>query len=204
MHSVEEHLRRHWRRYARAGGVTAIVVSILFVFPMPGVLEMGSMEAVAAPLVALAGVVAAVFVLGFLVVPAEPVERTPPRDRTASNAKAVGWGTEATLALVDGPGGGGVEGYRNRMARKDLRSDLQGAVMETLLARGYDPWEARQVLEDGEWTDDPRAARYLSWEAPPVPLRTRVEDWANGDGERRRAEHAVRAVADFVTGEGEI
>ncbi|MFC4549784.1 MULTISPECIES: DUF7269 family protein [Halorussus] len=53
---------------------------------------------------------------------------------------------------------------------------------------------ARGRIDDGSWTDDPRAAAFLARSPSLLPLRTRVRDWASGEAYERRARRAVAEI----------
>lgn len=78
-------------------------------------------------------------------------------------------------------------------AQRVLRTELRRSAVTALEARGHPREEAERLVDTGEWTDDRRAASFLGDET--LPLRTRVRDWASGEGARRRAEAAVEELA---------
>jgi hypothetical protein len=82
---------------------------------------------------------------------------------------------------------------RDRIGRRwRVRSRISAAAVEVLIAEGYEPDAARDLLAAGTWTDDPRAAAFLG--DVDLPLEVRVRDWLAGDGFRRSARAAVAAV----------
>ncbi|UTF53031.1 DUF7269 family protein [Natronosalvus rutilus] len=82
------------------------------------------------------------------------------------------------------------ERVRRRRARNRVRIAVTDAVMTTLIDSGYDAEEARELVRSGTWTDDPRAAAYLS-DAVTLSNRTRLQDWLVGRREQRQAQAAV-------------
>lgn len=86
-----------------------------------------------------------------------------------------------------------------RTRRATTRNHVRRAAIETLRSEGYTGKEARKRLEDGSWTDDPRAAAFLGTSDASVPLRMRISDWARGETFDRRVE---RTVSELQTRNG--
>ena len=113
----------------------------------------------------------------------------PPEQPVYAGAETVGSGLddaletlrEDALSLSD-------VAYRRK--RNNVRGDLTAAAVDLLVdAEEIDPSTARKRLEDGEWTDDPRAAALLG--DPEPPLSMRVRDWLSGEGFARRVAATV-------------
>lgn len=127
-----------------------------------------------------------------------PGARTTDRRADPGSAdRVVGTEIAATIESLGYDGDSSRSGSR-QLPRPKLRAELRVLAIEALVEQGHDRAAARRSLATGEWTDDPRAAAYLGSEAPPVPLRLRVHDWATGAGERRRAERAIEVVGDLA------
>ncbi|MFC7233174.1 hypothetical protein ACFQMM_20750 [Saliphagus sp. GCM10025308] len=57
--------------------------------------------------------------------------------------------------------------------------------MTTLMADGHGVDEAREQVQSGTWTDDVRAAAYLSGSVS-VPAKMQLFDWLAGRREQRQ------------------
>lgn len=199
---VKAHLSRHWRRYASAIGAGSTVLAVLVLLPIPGLSGAVSVRFLSPVVVGLFGVVAVVLGRRMLVTLPPPVRRDSPRDWSPQASIPIGSDVERSLTSLETANMQSFR-YDTFAARQDLRSELQAVVVDALLARGVDPWSAREQVRTGAWTADPRAATFLGEDAPQPPLRLRVIDWAHGVGQRRQAEHAITAVAALVTAEGD-
>ncbi|USZ72861.1 DUF7269 family protein [Natronosalvus halobius] len=82
------------------------------------------------------------------------------------------------------------ERVRRRRAQNRVRIAVTDAVMATLIDCGYDAEDAREAIRSGTWTDDPRAAAYLS-DAVTLSNQTRLRDWLVGRREQRQVQAAV-------------
>ncbi|WP_276254390.1 DUF7269 family protein [Halomontanus rarus] len=84
-------------------------------------------------------------------------------------------------------------GKRSRQ-RHEARRTIRETAIE-VLAAGHDVSvpDATSRISDGTWTDDPRAAAFLSTDAS-LPLRVRIVDWAFGARYRRGLEAAVEEI----------
>jgi hypothetical protein len=80
--------------------------------------------------------------------------------------------------------------------RKRAREMLHDAAIETLVTQTDRSSEAAEAaVADGSWTDDPVAARFLSRDAPQVPLSTRFRGMASREsGFARGARRTVDAL----------
>lgn len=87
--------------------------------------------------------------------------------------------------------------------RTDARSRIrQTAVSVVANAENCSNGEANGRLNDGSWTDDPRAAAFFANRGvTTVPLRTRIRDWASGEAFQRQARHAVSELERLASGD---
>lgn len=84
-------------------------------------------------------------------------------------------------------------GKRSRQ-RHEARRTVRETAIE-VLAEGHDVsvHDATSRIDDGTWTDDPRASAFLSADAS-LPLRIRIVDWAYGVRYHRGLEAAVEEI----------
>jgi len=77
-----------------------------------------------------------------------------------------------------------------------IRADLHEMAVEAVANdRGCSRETASELVDAGDWTDDPYAASFLRSSAEPaLPLRVRVTDWLRGRHLRRRIEATVDAI----------
>ncbi|WP_424016523.1 DUF7269 family protein [Halorientalis pallida] len=87
--------------------------------------------------------------------------------------------------------------------RWEVRSRVRD-VAETVLVEHdrLDPKTASARLDDGSWTDDPRAAAFLGDATPPPTVR--VVDWLSGRPFERRARAAVSELAARADADTEV
>ncbi|MFP9191932.1 DUF7269 family protein [Natronosalvus vescus] len=86
------------------------------------------------------------------------------------------------------------ERHNRSVARNRLRRTMTDAVVSSLTADGTLEVEAaRDHVQRGTWTDDPRAAACLS-SAVTIPLATRIEDWVVGERDQRQLQAALEAL----------
>ena len=85
----------------------------------------------------------------------------------------------------------GLEPRERRSRRATTRRHVRRGAIEMFRSEGDTKVEATERLEDGSWTDDPRAAAFLGASNASIPLRTRISDWARGETFDRRAERAI-------------
>lgn len=86
------------------------------------------------------------------------------------------------------------DGWRGNRGSAAVRERIREAAVRTLVLRdNCTEAEAEARLEEGSWTDDPVAARYLGADAS-VPLRTRLRLVVRGGVSTTRANRAVAAV----------
>jgi hypothetical protein len=84
--------------------------------------------------------------------------------------------------------------YAARKRRRDVREHLRDVATETLeLRENCSPSEATDRLDDGDWTDDPFAAHFLSRGAVSLPLALRLR--ATLSRRSRFAFYAAHTVA---------
>jgi len=124
-----------------------------------------------------------------------PSERRLGRSRPPESRLA-GWRVDEALARATA-----VEPDRRPSQRahdvQTVRQRLRDAAVRTLASRhDLSRDRAAEMVDDGSWTDDPRAAAFLgSAAAPAPPLRIRIGDWASGESTERSVEHAADAIA---------
>lgn len=79
-----------------------------------------------------------------------------------------------------------------RLRRRRLRRQLRSMAVETLAdAESILRQEARARIDDGSWTDDPRAASFLGASVDKPPLEIRIGDWLSGETIRRQVDHTI-------------
>jgi hypothetical protein len=80
--------------------------------------------------------------------------------------------------------------------KNDVRSALE-TVSVRVLASEHDVTSdaARDLVESGEWTQNPRAAAFLGSDAPDLPLKLQFLDWLSGEAYQRRVEATVDEIA---------
>lgn len=89
------------------------------------------------------------------------------------------------------------DGERSRQARARVRREVRSVAVRTLVdVEGIDEAAAETRLDEGSWTDDPRAAAFLGGEGVDrPPLSIRVTDWLSADPTfTRRARATVEAL----------
>ncbi|MFP8956130.1 hypothetical protein ACLI4Y_05335 [Natrialbaceae archaeon A-CW3] len=119
-----------------------------------------------------------------------PTAATQDRDRDVERI-----GQDVELALSRHRLGDSPRTRRKRLVTRDrLRRAITDAVVASLTADGsLDDETARDRIQRGTWTDDPRAAAFLS-SAVTVPLAIRIEDWAVGQRDQRQLQAALEAL----------
>ncbi|MFC7071465.1 DUF7269 family protein [Halobaculum lipolyticum] len=109
-------------------------------------------------------------------------------ERPLGAAITVAAGDDDRLAREHGPEPAVARGR----ARRRLR---EVATAELAAAEGLSASTAERRIDAGEWTDDVRAAAYLSdGPTPSVPPVTRLRDWLAGERTARSVRATVRAV----------
>lgn len=128
----------------------------------------------------------------------DPVElATRTRSRTTGGSGGIGRELDAELERIGGlvDGTNRSESYRAYKVEQNLRE------LAVRVLRSETSWsdsEARQRLESGRWTDDPRAAAFLSEETVDLPVGVRLIDWANGEMFRRQVDATVDELAQYM------
>ncbi|WP_436907225.1 DUF7269 family protein [Halosimplex marinum] len=123
----------------------------------------------------------------------------PPGDGDDAVDHLVGEDVDGALDALTDP-----EASRDGWKRVDVENRVRELAVEVLESEtGADAEDAVELLETGEWTDDPRAAAYLG-EDVTAPVRVRVADWASGDPYRRRVEATVAELAAVTGVETEV
>lgn len=121
--------------------------------------------------------------------PVEAPFEDPPEEPVYAGAETVGAGLDATLGTLREEALS-LSDVAYRRKRNTVRADLSTAAVDLLVdVEGIDPSTARARIEDGEWTDDPRAAALLGNVDPPLSMR--VRDWLSGEGFDRRVAATV-------------
>ncbi|WP_415382716.1 hypothetical protein [Halosimplex sp. TS25] len=136
---------------------------------------------------------------------------------------ARGSGTEETQTTLphperadESPGkvlGGDIDETLRRLADPTDTVELRGRIdVERTIRRvavdvlreeaDYDLGGLQAALDEGTWTDDPRAAAYMG--DVELPVRIRVIDWASGDPYRRRVQATVAELAAIADVESEV
>lgn len=117
----------------------------------------------------------------------------PTSGGSSANADSVvGGELEETLEALADPSET-VSGWQRVKVKRAVES-LAVDVLRRESAYDYDDIEA--VLEEGPWTDDPRAAAFLGAES--LPIRTQIIDWASGEPYQRKVEATVSELADIA------
>ncbi|WP_158059432.1 DUF7269 family protein [Halorussus halophilus] len=85
--------------------------------------------------------------------------------------------------------------------RNEARSRIRKTAVSVVAnAQDCSGGEANGRLNDGSWTDDPRAAAFFAERGvADVPLRARIRDWASGEAFERQARHAVAEMERLAT-----
>lgn len=85
---------------------------------------------------------------------------------------------------------------RSVSEQRDVKNRLHQAVVDTLVIHDHcSVADAEAHIEAGTWTDDPVAARFLSDEAPDLPLRARLQSLFRRDSRfRQQVRHTVAAL----------
>jgi hypothetical protein len=115
----------------------------------------------------------------------ERAATAPPEEATASGGSLTASGLDNDVRQAVETGGDHL-----RDVRSLLRETATSAYAEQM---GVPEEEAADVVDCGEWTDDPVAARFLA--AEPLGLSMRVRHWLVPQQEReRRVERTVAAI----------
>ncbi|KTG08828.1 hypothetical protein AUR64_13495 [Haloprofundus marisrubri] len=124
-------------------------------------------------------------------------ERDPEQAYDGARESAGGQFDDALSELED------ESGWKRQREKTAIRRSLHDAAIVTIAARGdCKRLEAARRIEDGTWTTNVRAASFLGGEeAPSLPLRTRVRDWAAGRRFERAAEETVEELSAYEGGE---
>jgi hypothetical protein len=87
--------------------------------------------------------------------------------------------------------------------RKRARQTLYDATVETLVTQtGVSREVAEERIDDGSWTDDPVAARFLSRNAPEIPLSVKLRGLVTrGSAFERGARHTVNVLVRLQEGD---
>ncbi|MFC7195683.1 hypothetical protein ACFQL4_15365 [Halosimplex aquaticum] len=119
-----------------------------------------------------------------------------PTDEAAG--RITGGGVDETLRKLTDPTDS--VGLRGRL---DVERTIRRVAIHVLREetdREFDDLSA--ALDEGTWTDDPRAAAFLG--DADLPVRLRVIDWASGDPYRRQVDATVTELAAIADVETEV
>lgn len=200
---------RWLRRFGTAALLSALVVAFL-----PGLVPWGLVAPLAA--VASVGVVVvlgfAVGLLGLVVVRRSDGQhrgeglRLPSYDADeVAPARRVGAAVDEPLTtLTEDPES--TSATDRERAAAAAKSELRPLAVETLAATaGVDRGTAARRVDEGTWTEDPRAAAFLcDGDAVRVPLRLRVLDWVRGEPVAARIEASVAEIARHAERDGAV
>ncbi|GAB3028458.1 DUF7269 family protein [Natronobiforma cellulositropha] len=175
-------------------GILALALAITFGTVSPPALEFLALDALVLTLAAVAAVVALAVGVGTGVGTDREVDL--PEPRTAGSVATTPPARPETVAAVDDalerpPLDESQHGYRTRLKnRRDARNALSEVATRTLVeCCGLSRAEALERLEEGTWSDDPRANAFLSDETD-LPRRIRFLDWLWG----RRYQRGLEAT----------
>ena len=135
----------------------------------------------------------------------QPFEQ-PPEEPTYRNVSHAGEDIDEPFEeLTDIDASLSSEAYdaKERRVRLQLRETAVTVVADTMDISVQD---ARERVDDGSWTDDPRVAAFLGPKAPRLPLDVRIEDWFSGDAFERTVRQTIDEIerlADLPTDETE-
>ena len=116
-----------------------------------------------------------------------------PSPRTADDQAVVGSDIDDVLAQLSA-----AREYPDGWKRVDAEGTVRSLAVEVLRSEtDRDADAAATALDEGTWTDDPRAAAFLGT-GTGLPVRTRVADWASGEPYRRQLEATVAELAELA------
>lgn len=123
-------------------------------------------------------------------------------DSNLSDGIEVGDGIDEAIAAVDEKESG-VQRYRDR---RDVHGRITRVAVAVLTeSEGVSREEAANMLEDGRWTDRPRAAVFLGGsDVPPLPLTIRIRDWLSGHAFERQVRATIVELAERAGVETEV
>ncbi len=124
----------------------------------------------------------------------------PPEYARYDARRSVGGSVDRALADAD-EADPDQASWRRHRRRRDAYQSLRNAAATVLVTRdGCDRSEALRRLDDGTWTDDPRAAWFLgSSDVSEPPLSIRIRDWANGERYQRSVQATTAAIEAYET-----
>ncbi|WP_459195018.1 DUF7269 family protein [Halosimplex sp. J119] len=129
---------------------------------------------------------------------AGPTTLPAPRDADEISDRIVGGSVDETLQRLADPS----EGIRLR-GRIGVEREIRELAIDVLRNESDAGFEDVAVaIDEGTWTDDPRAAAYIG--DVELPVRLRVIDWASGDPYRRQVEATVAELAAIADVETEV
>lgn len=189
-------------------GSFALALAVLFVpLPEPVRSVLASLASrtlvLALGALGLAVVVWAVLSLGVAVDPSAdeddgPSQDDPDADRTPGDADVAVVGAEIEAALDRLDTRDPAADYRNRTTVE--RPIKRAAVAAVAEREDVSREEAARRVEDGSWTDRPRAAAFVGGpDVPSPPLVVRILDWLRGDPFERHARVTIAEIARLLS-----
>lgn len=122
----------------------------------------------------------------------------PPDETDETDETVIGSDVNGMLRRLADPSAT-VQGWQRVRVEKAVRS----VAIDVLRAEADAEFDdVAAAIDEGTWTDDPRAAAYLG--DVPLPVRLRVIDWASGDPHRRRIDATVAELAAVAGVETEV
>lgn len=190
-------------------GVGALTLSIVVALA-PGLLPVGALTAILAPLVANPALVALVAV-GLAVLPLYRVVAGSPRNppsvtlpdppsaRDHEDVETAGEWVDDRLAKVRGDQAVNTQ-VGLAITRKRVIDRVEELAIDVITdTESCSRTVAREKLREGAWTDRPRARVLLGGEAvDDLPLAVRIRDWASGEAFERRVRAAVGELAEMA------
>lgn len=194
------------------GGIVALIVAVAALWFPASLQEVGfpPIQAAEFELQSMMSGIVQVAVLGFIILyglwrvfrlqestqvrHVEPPLATPPEAVSDDAIPNPGHSLDAHLTKLDREGSGSE-------TVSTLREALTGTARAVLVEYGGNaPETADDLLERGEWTDDPRAAAFLGDADQTDPgWITALVDWLHGEPtDRRRARHTIDAIERYA------
>jgi hypothetical protein len=194
-------------------GVTALLLAVLVAYA-PSVVPVGAVESVLTPatasLVLGVGAVGAVAAVAHRALFREDGDGddpavtlpTPPvaAERDRADVETPGDWIDDRLATLRGEtGDADGTGYASFVETRVAQRIRELAVDVVADAESCSEREAQRMIDDGTWTDRPRAKVLLGDDVPDLPLSVRVRDWASGERVDRQVRATVEELAALTT-----
>ncbi|WP_435362025.1 DUF7269 family protein [Haloarchaeobius sp. DFWS5] len=121
-----------------------------------------------------------------------------PEEATYQARESAGANIDDSVEKLTGelPGSRAKNWWQSR-ERLEVEGAIRTAAIDVLMSSencSHD--EAKAHLDNGTWTDDPRAAAFLGPEAPELPIKMQFYDWLSGEAYERHVTHTVDEIAD--------